>query len=423
MRSALLPFAGFGVRDGACLMPAIDKRGKVVSGKSCGWQRWLVLGLACAFIFIANNLQFQLSAYSHIVIPQFQLNHIQYSQLFTAPMLAAVVGSVPMGALADRFGPKRVIAIANIVALVGMGLRLVAWDYASMFVSMLLLGLSPASVSANVAKMLGAWFGKRVDAVVGVYYTFSSLGIVAAMMSSSMGVPLGAMLAACAAGMVASTVAWMLLAKDNPLGAAPGKTEPVLKYLQVAGRSGSVWLIAIAFGLGLAASTAYSAFLPQHLGTLGEYERGISGYLTAMVTAGSVVGCSAAPWICEKLGAFKPFLLASTALGALLMVVAGYAPTPLLWPELFLMGLLSSAPGPILQALPYLLPKICEKYAGSAGGLIGMVGMLMAFCLPTLAAAVFGDALQWYFVAFGGLFGLSMVCIAFLPELGSRRRS
>ncbi len=393
-----------------------------MSENSSVWQRWLILSLVCIFIFIANNLQFQLSAYAHIVIPQFGLDHVQYSQLFMAPMLTAVVASVPMGALSDRFGPKRVIAVANIVALAGMVLRIAAWDYASIFASMLLLGLSPASISVNLAKMLGAWFGERVDAAVGAYYTFSSLGIACAMVSSSMGVSLRAMLAACVVGMIVSTVTWMLLAKDNPCGAAPGKIEPTLQYLRAASKSGSVWLIAIALGLGLAASTAYSAFLPQHLGTVGEYERGISGYLTAMVTAGSVVGCSVAPWICGRLGTFKPFLLFSTAVGSVLMAVAWYAPTPLLWPELFLVGLLSSAPAPILQSFPFLLPKICEKYAGSAGGLIGMVSMLMAFCLPTLAAAMFGDALGWYFVAFGVLFALSMVCIALLPELGSKHR-
>lgn len=382
-----------------------------------GARKWIVLAVASYLVFLANYMQFQLSGFAYLIIPKLGLTAAHYSSLLTAPMLTAVFASVPLGALADRFGAKRVVLAANGVALVAAFARVGADSYGAYLVSMALLGLSPASLNANLIKVFGHWFDERINLAMGTFYACASAGVVAALLTSYLfdDLPSAYLMTACALAL--GVALWALVVPDD--GSARQATVPATRYMGVAARSRSVWLIAVALGLGLASTTALSGFFPQFL----EFDHGLSaqqsGFITALFTLGSIVGAAAGPAVCYQLGRFKPVLVPLGILGSVLMAVMGLLPECSMGAAMLGAGLVAAVAGPVLEALPYSLSAIGEKYAGSAGGIVGMVSMGMAFLIPLGIAAVCGESYVGMFLLMGCAFLASTGCVVLLPEIGS----
>lgn len=376
-----------------------------------GTRKWVVLAVASFLVFLANYMQFQLSSYAYLIIPELGLTATHYSSLLMAPMLMAVFASVPLGTLADRFGAKRVVLGANMVALVAAFARIGAQSYEAYLVSMLLLGLSPASLNANLIKVFGHWFDDRINLAMGTFYACASAGVVGALLTSHLfeGLSRAYFVTACA--LAAGVALWALAVPDD--GSAHQAAVPATRYMGVAVRNRFVWLIAVALGLGLASTTALSGFFPQFL----ELDHGLSteqsGLITALFTLGSIVGAAVGPAACYQIGRFKPVLIPLGLLGGVLMIVMGSLPEDMLGA-----GLLTAVAGPVLEALPYSLSSIGEKYAGSAGGIIGMVGMGMAFLVPLGITALCGDSYLGMFALMGTSFLASTGCVFLLPEIG-----
>lgn len=73
--------------------------------------------------------------------------------------------------------------------------------------------------------------------------------------------------------------------------------------------------------------------------------------------------------------------------------------------------------GPILQALPVMLPKIETRFAGSAGGVIAEVSLLLSFLLPIAVSLVAGQDYGLNFAILSLCFALTMVPILLMPKL------
>ena len=143
--------------------------------------------------------------------------------------------------------------------------------------------------------------------------------------------------------------------------------------------------------------------------------------MAAIVTVGSFFGCIAGPAFCDKLGKFKGFLIVTTLIGAISMFVTWYTPVGfLLWTILVVSGFFTAINGPIMQSMPVLLPEIGDTYAGSAGGIVGTISLLMSYFLPIGISAI-ADADYAMNMGLESLcFLLSVVPVFFLPELGRK---
>lgn len=71
-----------------------------------------------------------------------------------------------------------------------------------------------------------------------------------------------------------------------------------------------------------------------------------------------------------------------------------------------------------MQAMPYALPEIRGKYAGSAGGLVTAVGLLCAFVIPVCVSKLCGSNLILNLAIESVIFLLSAAFVIALPELG-----
>lgn len=383
--------------------------------------RWVVLAVVCLLCFMANYMQFQVSALATIIMPDLGIDAAGFSTLLLMPMLTAVFFSIPLGSLGDRFGSKKVVAVCTFISVLGGFLRCYANDFVLQLVAMFMIGAGISALNANLAKILGTWFQEKTESAMGVFYACSCVGIVVAQVASGLFGSVFNSYMVAAVALAISWVLWIVLDRDLPDGVEALPPEPVVKYLAVAARSKNVWIIGIGVGFGLASTTAYAGLLPQALELGKGIDAGMAGLMAAIVTVGSAFGSIVGPMVSQKLGRMKPFLMLMTAVGAAVMFGTWYAPDGgVLWVILVLNGFFTAISGPIMQAMPYLLPEIRAKYAGSAGGLVGTVSLLLSFCVPIVLSAIAGEDYALNLGLESLCFLLSIVCIALLPELGAK---
>lgn len=382
--------------------------------------RWVVLFIVCAICFMANFMQYQVSAWGVTVMEMMQTDVAGLTNLMLMPMLTAVFLSIPSGSLADKFGVKRVVAVALVASVAGGFLRcFTLGSIPAQAVAMFLIGFGIAALNANLAKILGTWFQEQTSLAMGFFYAASCVAIVVAQVCSTLMGTLFVSYLVAAVLMAVAAVLWIIFARNVPAGEALPEPEPIVQYLKIAGKSKNVWFIALAYGLTLASTTAYCSILPSAL----ELGRGVdtilAGSLAAVITVGSFFACFAGPAMALRLGKNKPFLVVTTFIGAFVMFISWFIPMGVgLWTILVLNGFFSALSGPIIQAMTPEIKEIGIKYAGSAGGIIGTVGLLCSYFIPLGVSFIAGDNWTLNLSLESALFLLSVVFIIALPETG-----
>ena len=81
----------------------------------------------------------------------------QWGTLWAGIALGVLLGSVPAGALGDRFGVRRVVACGIALNVASLLVRAIAGSFPWMLLAMVLFGASMAAIIANLPKTLGLW--------------------------------------------------------------------------------------------------------------------------------------------------------------------------------------------------------------------------------------------------------------------------
>lgn len=385
--------------------------------------RWVVLLVSCLIIFIADYIQFQLSALATEIMPALGIDVAQFSALLLAPLLAGVFVSIPGGSLADKFGAKIVVGVATAISVVLAFGRLVAGDFTVMLIMMLGTGIAPSVLQAATIKLFGAWFEDKMDFAMGIYFAAACCGIAAGLATSAFFPSVQDAYLWSSIAFAAILVLWFVLAKNQPKGAEVPPSEPVMQYFGVAIKNKFVWLIAIATGLGMATATNYSGILPQAMVEMRGVDIMAANNMAAFLTIVSIFGSIIGPVWCQRSGKPRLVLVIICLLGGVVMIANWFSPIGIiLWVLLFLNGIFSAASGPILQALPFQLPEIGLKYAASAGGVIGSVSLIISYVLPIGIGMIAGTDYTLNFILEGIFFAVAFVPVLLLPRSLDRKR-
>lgn len=393
--------------------------------------RWVVMVVVCLVCVLSNYMQYQVSALAVYIMPMYQIDEAGFSMLMLMPMLTAVFLSIPAGTLGDRIGAKKVVEVCMVIAVLGAFLRTFSDSFALQMVSMFMLGAGISALNANLVKLFSAWFMDQTQIAMGFFFGSSGLGVILAQMVAPMFGSVFMSYLTASIALVVLTVIWFIMLKDAPEGtpamAAPASESP-LKHFNVAAKSRNVWFIAFSYGLSLASCTAFAAFIPQALILTCGVDAATAGLIASCAAFGSIIGSLVGPMVCARLGKWKPYLVVMTVISTLFMVyfwagvvMSGSIPSvPLLMVIQILSGAFGAINGPIVQSMPFALPEIRGKYAGSAGGLISTVGLLLSYFVPVLVSSV---AVGSYVLNLGlesGVYLLSALFILLIPELGPK---
>lgn len=172
----------------------------------------------------------------------------------------------------------------------------------------------------------------------------------------------------------------------------------------------------------MGASEAFSGILPQAFAARG-MTPAAAGVVASVATIGSLAGSLFGPAIINKAKKAKPMMIVITALGGLLMAITWYIPLGMpLSIALILGGVFGAMTGPIMQAMPITFPEIGPKNAGSAGGLVGTVSLLLSFFLPVIISSIAGKNYALTFIIQGLVFVVQIIVLAVLPDANAARR-
>jgi CP family cyanate transporter-like MFS transporter len=331
-------------------------------------------------------------------------SHAVVGLLATIPVLCMGLFAPPAAFLSTRVGTRA--AITWSVALIGVfGVaRAVAPDVALLILFTWPVGAGMGLAGALVPVAVKENFPMRPATATGVYTTGIQLG---SALSAAIAVPLAASygswrtsLAVFSFATVAITVIWLVLTRHEPEHVRATARPPRLPW-----RSGVAWLLVALFALMASTYYGINAWLPDSY-VERDWSTQSAGSLLAVLNLVAIPAAFLVPWLSDRMGARRSWLLAMGAafvvgtLGVVLVPGAAF-----LW--VVALGIASGG----MFALVLTVPLDLEHEPSRVGALVGMMlglGYTIAALSPFVLGAVRDvsgsfTASLWLLVAFAAL--------------------
>lgn len=336
--------------------------------------------------------------------------------------LVYIAMAAPAGAVLDRFGVRRSLAVAMAVITISLTLRAASTNFVMLFVAVALFGIGGPLVSVGAPKLIASWFDSRERGIaIGVYSTGPTLGAVLVLsLTNSVLMPATGYswrLTLLALATLTATVGviWFLIA-NHASARGPGSDGSGRGSLaeQLAVFRGLLELGAVRLVLGIAVGVfmfnhAFNNWLPEILRATG-MDAVRAGFWASVP---SLIGTAAAlvlPRYAVE-GRRAAMLIGAILIGALAAVVIAYADGALLVAGLCLQGVARGAMIPITMLTLMETREVDSKVMGAAGGLFfaaaetgGVMGPLMTGWLA--------DTAYGFDAALVTLAGVCLVCAA-----------
>lgn len=336
---------------------------------------------------VASLLHFDMSfmlwvlpaSLSVFIAEALRLSPSQKGLLVALPILTGSLLRVPMGLLADRWGGR--IVGAALLALLFAPLT-AAWLIPPTVASMFLIAATIGTAGASFAVALplaSRWYPpERQGLVMGVAAAGNSGTVVVNLIAPRLAAVIGwpAVFGVAMIPLAIVLVVFLLCARE-----APGDARPSLAASARVVATRDAWYLCLFYAVTFGGYAGLSAFLPM----LFRDQYGATPIVAGQVTAlAAVVGSLSRPfggYLADRIGGAT--LLATTLAGvALVYALASRLPA---WPGMLAlmvcgMACLGIGNGAVFQ----LVPLRFGRDIGLATGLVGAVGGLGGFLLPTL---------------------------------------
>lgn len=353
---------------------------------------WGIWGLGAAFYLIGFYQRVAPGVITHELMREFSIGAAALGNLSALYFYSYVAMQVPTGILADRLGPRRLLATGAGVAALGTLLFSVAPQVWLAGLGRLMVGGSVAVAYVGVLKLAAHWLAPRQYALSSGLALF--IGVVGAVFA---GVPLRLLVdgfgwrpvmgvSALVTAVVCLAIWWLV--RDDPeehgyrSHAVEYPEEGITSYGAVAGlrRVASyhnTWLLFLVPG-GLVGPILTFAglwgvpFLTTHYGLSATNAAAVcSALLIAWATGGPVLGVMS-----DYLGRRKPLYVAGSIIAACvwtIVVLSPPLPVPLLVGLLLVCGIASSC---IVIGFAFARESVPPRLSGTVVGMINM-GLMM----------------------------------------------
>lgn len=346
--------------------------------------------------------QFMMTPVSEQIKAMYNLNQVQYSTLFTAPMAPAIFISLICGIIIDRFGARKVVLVSLIVASCGIWGRVFTTNFAVLYICMMVPGFAATFLNTSNAKLYGEWFDpSRISTVMGIHMGMSSLGNACAIYTTAMlpSVKTGYVISAVIS--TAAVLLWLFFYRSNAEKSSRSSqaADSVVSNIKTVFRTKDIIIAGIALLCSYGCFMSVSTFCPQVLQYKG-FSAVTAGKIAAVVSLGQCVGNFTSPLIAARVGNLKKVLIGMTAVSVLSIFSITFAGSAvLLVLLLFLAGYAGGGVVPLYLSMPVKLKQIGTRLAGTAGGTIATFELAGAVLIPSyVIAAIAGDRMNMYYV-------------------------
>ncbi|MBS1808581.1 MAG: NarK/NasA family nitrate transporter [Acidobacteria bacterium] len=324
---------------------------------------WVLLG--ALGIFVAESLH---------------LNAAQKGLLVAIPILSGSLLRIPLGLLSDRVGGKRVGTGILIFLYLPLLFGWIGGDSLPVLYSVgLMLGVAGASFAVALP-LASRWYPpERQGLAMGIAAAGNSGTIITNLVAPRLANVYGwhNVFVLAMIPLTIVLIAFVLLAKESP---NPTKGQPVSNYIRIF-RTGDLWWFCLLYSVTFGGFVGLGSFLPLFLRDQYQVSPITAGYLVAMI---AFVGSGIRPiggWLADRVGGVRllSFLLFGISLTYFLCAqMPGLAAIVVIL--MFGMACLGLGNGAVFQ----LVPQRFRQEIGLATGIVGAIGGVGGFFLPTL---------------------------------------
>ncbi|MCL6735149.1 MFS transporter [Streptomyces neyagawaensis] len=328
------------------------------------------------------------------------LSSFQQSLVVAVPVLVGSLGRIPVGALTDRVGARRMFPLITALTILPvLYLGHLADSLAEFLVGGFFLGLGGTTFAVGVP-FVNAWYPpERRGLALGIFGIGTGGTAVSAVTTVQLAdaVDWSFPFTLVAVVLAVYAVTAHLLLRDHPDRAVPPGS--LLARTTATLRMPTAWQLAFLYAVAFGGFVAFSVYLPTYLTTA--YDVGRSD--AALRTAGFVVLAVAARpiggWLSDRFHPVPVLIAAYTAIAALAFLTSlELALVPIA--TLTFLGLaaaLGTASGAVFALVARLVPA---DRVGSVTGVVGAAGGLGGFFPPLVMGAVHSvtDDYTWGFL-------------------------
>jgi NNP family nitrate/nitrite transporter-like MFS transporter len=315
---------------------------------------------------------------------ELHLGPAEKGMLTAVPLLGGSLFRLLLGALADRFGGRRVGLGGLLFTLLPLVL---GWLWADSLPRLYLVGLLLGAAGASFAVALplaSRWYPPEHQGfAMGIAGAGNSGTLLATLFAPRLAERIGwhGVFGAAMLPIAAVALLFFLLAKDSPTH-VPRKGA--VSYLKALGEPDTLWfclLYSLTFGGFVGLASFLSVFFRDQYG-LSKVQ---SGDLTTLcVLAGSVMR-PVGGYLADRLGGIRMLRVLFAGIGLLALAIAPLPPAGVVTLLFFLLlALLGMGNGSVFQLVPQRFPR----EIGVITGLVGAAGGVGGFFLPSLLGAV-----------------------------------
>ena len=350
------------------------------------------------------------------------LSELELSVVVSVPVLLGSLMRIPLGALTDRLGGRRVFtALMAYVPLPLIGLALFNDSLGSVLVLGFLLGFAGASFAVGVP-FVNRWYPpERQGAALGIYGVGMGGtvlgGLTAPAIADEFGLSAPFWLAAALVAIVG--VAFVVLARDAPAPPRSGPRPAMFASLSVFRTSRQAWALTLFYFMSFGGFVAMFLYLPKLLTAVHDLTKTDAGARAAGFALLAVVGRPIGGWLADRVGAERVLLASfgATATLALALAFAYESMVPLTIACLTLAVALGVGTGAVFKLVAQWFPD----RVGGVTGVVGAAGGLGGFFPPLVMAAV-QEATGGYFIGFALMAAVAAACIAVLRTVAAPAR-
>lgn len=345
--------------------------------------------IACFLHFdLSFMLWVMLGALGIFIAESVGLTPMEKGLVVAVPLLSGSLLRVPAGMLSDRFGAKRVgIGLLTLLYIP----LLVGWTAGDTLPSLLIMGLLLGTAGASFAVALplaSRWYpAEKQGLAMGVAAAGNSGTVITNLVAPTLAAAIGwrNVFAVALIPLSLVLIAFVLLAKESPRDEGARASSLGFRDLLNAMAQRDLWSFCLFYSVTFGGYVGLTSFLPLLLRDQYGMAALTAGNVTALVALAGSVSRPFGGWVADRLGGVRVLMLALGGISIVYATMSRLPPPAITIPVLFLgMCCLGLGNGAVFQ----LVPQRFQREIGTATGVIGAVGGLGGFFLPTLLGAV-----------------------------------
>ncbi|MFX1450601.1 MAG: nitrate/nitrite transporter [Promethearchaeota archaeon] len=374
----------------------------MAAGETSSSYRWVIIAVLWLWNFFGTGAWlFIISIIGLIQFGPFDIGGLGTGEgalIVILPFVSLIPLSFVAGPIIDKVGVKKIGILGSLCFTVFSVLRGLSNNFFTLAILTICMGAGLGLTYPLPSKLIGYWFGeKEIGTASGINVMASGLGI---FFFEAITLPLILPLVGnwrntfLFYGILTSIVLvlWIILIRDYPEGQSEKESEiraPIREALSTIIKNRSVWyiiMVNIAVVISyFAGKNAYRLLFPLRTGEnslvhnlirftywyIDFGEPHIAVFIIAFISLGAMFANISIPYLSDKLGKRKIFLISALILMGITVVTTGILEGLFLWISAFLMGFAVGILSPLIPTC--IIENVEAKYIGTSMGLVNSI--------------------------------------------------